>query len=92
MKMAIFSAKTFEKPFLIAANQVHQHELVFFEAGLNEQTAVLAAGFPAVSCFVTDNLSASVLNALAKNGTRLRDNLTGGHYGCATQSHYRKVT
>lgn len=71
MKTAIFSAKDFEKPFLIMANKLHQHELVFFETTLNEQTAVLAAGFPAISCFVTDNLSASVLNILAKNGTCL---------------------
>lgn len=71
MKVAIFSAKDFEKPFLIAANQSHQHELVFFEAALNEQTVALAAGFQTVSCFVTDDLSAPVLNVLAQNGTLL---------------------
>jgi D-lactate dehydrogenase len=71
MKVAIFSAKAFEKPFLLAANQQHQHELVFFENTLNEQTAILAAGFPTISCFVTDNLSAPVLQILAQNGTRL---------------------
>jgi D-lactate dehydrogenase len=71
MKVAIFSAKAYEKPFLMAANQVHQHELIFFEEALNEKTAVLAAGFTVVSCFVNDNLSASALNVLAKNGTSL---------------------
>lgn len=71
MKVALFSIKDYEKPFLIAANQSHQHELIFFEAALNEQTALLAAGFSAVSCFVTDNLSAPVLNILAQNGIRL---------------------
>lgn len=71
MKTAIFSTKTFEKPFLIAANQQNSHGLVFFENKLDEQTAILAAGFPAISCFVTDNLSAPVLTLLAQNGTRL---------------------
>lgn len=71
MKVAIFSTQAFEKPFLITANQLPQHELIFFETTLNEQTAVLAEGFPAVSCFVTDNLSAPVLTTLAQNGTRL---------------------
>lgn len=71
MKVAVFSTKIFEKPFLTAANQAYQHELVFFEAVLNEQTALLASGFPVVSCFVTDDLSDSVLNLLKKNGTRL---------------------
>lgn len=70
MKIAVFSTKVFEKPFLIAANQ-QQHELVFFDNALTEQTAILASGYEAISCFVTDNLSAPVLNILAKNGTRL---------------------
>lgn len=71
MKIAVFSTNDFEKPPLIAANQLAQHELIFFDATLNEQTAVLAAGFPTVSCFVSDNLSADVLTKLAQNGTRL---------------------
>jgi len=71
MKIALFSSKNFEKPFLEAANKKHQHELVFFETALNEQTAVLTAGFTAISCFVTDKLSESVLKILAKNGVHL---------------------
>src|SRR5690348_1897868 len=69
MKIAIFSAKAFEKPYLTAAKQ--GHELVFFENALNEQTAMLAANYEAISCFVTDQLSAPVLTILANNGTRL---------------------
>jgi D-lactate dehydrogenase len=69
MKTAIFSAKEFEMPFLLKANQTYQHELVFFETVLNEKTALLAKGFSAISCFVTDCLSEPVLNTLAKNGT-----------------------
>lgn len=71
MKVAIFSVKTFEKPFLFAANQHHGHSIEFFENTLNEQTAVLAKGFPVISCFVTDKLSFEVLTILAKNGIKL---------------------
>lgn len=71
MKVAVFSTKAFEKPYLAAANQQHQHKLVFFETALTEQTVIMAAGFPAVCCFVTDTLSAPVLTMLAKNGTHL---------------------
>lgn len=71
MKVAVFSAKKFEKPFLTAANEQHGHELVFFESTLDEKTAILAAGFTAVCCFVTDKLPATVLTILKKNGTRL---------------------
>ncbi len=71
MKVAIFSARDFEKPFLTAANEQHGHELVFFESTLDEKTAILAAGFAVVCCFVTDKLPATVLAILEKNGTRL---------------------
>jgi D-lactate dehydrogenase len=71
MKVAVFSTNTFEKSFLIDANQSGQHELVFFDGPLNEQTVPLAKDFPAVSCFVSDDLSAAVLNSLAQNGTHL---------------------
>ncbi len=71
MKIAIFSSREFEKPFLLSANEQHGHELVFFESTLDEKTAILAAGFSAVCCFVTDKLPASVLTILEKNGTRL---------------------
>lgn len=71
MKVAIFSAKDFEKPYLEDANHQYQHELVYFECALNEQTAALAAGFTVVSCFVTDKLSSPVLKLLAKSGTSL---------------------
>lgn len=45
MKIAIFSAQTFEKPFLEKANQQHQHHLDFFDACLTEQTARLATDY-----------------------------------------------
>jgi D-lactate dehydrogenase len=71
MKVAIFSTKAFEKPFLITANLQNKHEITFLEATLNEHTAIMASGYPAISCFSMDNLSASVLKILEKNGTRL---------------------
>lgn len=71
MKVVVFSSRCYEQPFLIDANRVHQHDLIFFEERLDQTTAFLAKGALAVSCFVTDDLSASVLEILAKNGTRL---------------------
>lgn len=71
MKIAIFSVKSFEKPFLDAANQSDKYELVYFETSLNEQTACLAKNYPVISCFVTDHLNADVLKMLAQNGVKL---------------------
>ncbi|MDZ8054298.1 MAG: 2-hydroxyacid dehydrogenase [Aulosira sp. ZfuVER01] len=71
MKVAVFSTKTYDRQFLEAANSPKQHDLVFFEPRLNRDTAILAAGFPAVCVFVHDQVDASTLKILASNGTRL---------------------
>lgn len=70
MKVAVFSAKNYDREFLDAANG-SRHELHFFEPQLNLETAALAAGFGAVCIFVNDHLDATVLERLADGGTRL---------------------
>ncbi|MFQ5846349.1 MAG: 2-hydroxyacid dehydrogenase [Candidatus Methylomirabilales bacterium] len=71
MKVAVFSTKPYDRTFLEAANAAHGHGLVFFEPHLTHETSTLAAGFPAVCVFVNDRLDASVLGALARQGTRV---------------------
>jgi D-lactate dehydrogenase len=71
MKVAIFSTKPYDQEFLQAANAAHGHELVFFEPRLTHEARALAAGFPAICVFVNDQLDATVLTALAHQGTRL---------------------
>jgi D-lactate dehydrogenase len=71
MKVAVFSTKAYDRQFLEAANSLQQHDLVFFEPRLNRDTAILAAGFPAVCVFVHDQVDASTLEILAANGTHL---------------------
>lgn len=71
MKIAIFSTKAYDRQFLEAANASYRHELVFFEPQLNRDTAILAAGFPAVCVFVNDQPDYRTLEILASRGTRL---------------------
>src|SRR3569832_693633 len=71
MRVAFFSAKPYDRAFFQAAALSHRHELVFLEPHLNQETAILAAGFPAVCVFVNDQLGRPVLEALARQGTRL---------------------
>lgn len=70
MKVAIFSTKYFDRQYLTAANQTPQHELTFFEAKLTPETASLAKDFPAICCFVNDQLDAKVLAILAEGKTQ----------------------
>ena len=56
---------------MVKANAVAGHELAFYEPTLNEKTAVLANGFPAVCLFVHDILDEPTLKTLKKGGTEL---------------------
>ena len=70
MKVAIFSAKKYDREFLNAANN-SRHELRFFEPHLNEETIGLATGFEAVCVFVNDQVNAAVIAKLRSLGVRL---------------------
>lgn len=70
MKVAVFSAKKYDREFLGAANG-SRHELQFLEPRLTVETAGLAAGFGAVCVFVNDRADRPVLTTLASLGIRL---------------------
>lgn len=72
MKTAVFSTKSYDREFLLAANVAagNRHEFEFFEERLNHHTAPLAKGFPVVSAFVNDCLDARVIDGLAEDGTQ----------------------
>lgn len=71
MKIAVFSTKPYDRRFMEAANAEYGHELKFFEAQFNANTAPLAAEFPAVCIFVNDNADAAALEIIASRGTKL---------------------
>ena len=70
MKVAVFSAKKYDREFLSAANN-GRHELQFLEPRLEVETAGLAAGFGAVCVFVNDRVDLPVLTKLTSLGIRL---------------------
>ena len=73
MRVAVFSAKGYDREFLAAANVAggHGHELVFVDARLTRETAALAAGFPGICTFVNDVIDEEAAGTLAEGGTRL---------------------
>ena len=70
MKVAVFSARSYDREFLSTAN-APRHEIYFFEVHLNETTANLAAGFDAVCVFVNDHVNAAVIAKLVSLDIRL---------------------
>ncbi|MBN2163006.1 MAG: 2-hydroxyacid dehydrogenase [Pontiellaceae bacterium] len=71
MKVAFFSTKPYDRRFFDEANKEFGHEITYFETRLTRQTLKLAEGFECACAFVNDQLEASVLIALAAQGTRL---------------------
>ena len=71
MRVMIFSTKPYDRRSFAARNEASGHRLHYREPRLSEETASLAAGFPAVCVFVNDVCDATVLEMLAAGGTRL---------------------
>ncbi|RYG52891.1 MAG: 2-hydroxyacid dehydrogenase [Chitinophagaceae bacterium] len=69
MKILFYSTKSFEKNYLAAANH-SDHELVFTEEVLSQETAHLAEGFEVISIFTADDASAVVINSLSSAGVK----------------------
>lgn len=73
MKLAVFSAKSYDRHYLSAANEPDgspRHDLAFHAAALSGETAPLAQGADAVCAFVNDTLSAQVLDMLHRQGVK----------------------
>ncbi|HEY6529626.1 MAG TPA: 2-hydroxyacid dehydrogenase [Cellvibrionaceae bacterium] len=65
MRVCVFSSKPYDEEYLSPALAA-DCELIFLPVHLNEHTVSLAEGAEGICCFVNDDLSASVINALAK--------------------------
>jgi len=69
MKIAFFSTKIYDREFF--DRYITTHEIIYFEAPLNEQTVNLAAGCKAICVFVNDKITATVIKALKSIGVEL---------------------
>lgn len=68
MRVAVFSAKAYDRRFLDAANVASGHQIDYFDAHLDATTAPLATGYAAVCVFVNDRLDAAALRAISAAG------------------------
>ena len=73
MKVAVFSAKPYDRSFLAKANDAagRPHEIQFLETHLDPKTARLSAGASAVCPFVNDAVDRPTLTELSKLGIGL---------------------
>ncbi len=70
LKVLVFSTKEYDKAFLQEAALVTDFQLKFVEARLNQETAPLARGYPAICAFVNDVVDEAVIKELVAGGTK----------------------
>ncbi|KAI1873087.1 uncharacterized protein JN550_003340 [Neoarthrinium moseri] len=75
MKLAVFSAKPYDKLYLTTHHAAELDraagiDVTYHDFPLNLETAELARGFDAVCVFVNDTVDAPVIEALAKDGVK----------------------
>lgn len=68
MKVAVFSTKSYDKEYLSTVPS--NHEFVFYETQLNEQTVNLVHGFDAVCLFVNDRCNSEIVSHLKTCGVK----------------------
>lgn len=94
MQVAVFSTKSYDREFLVRASENTEINYDFFEERLTSRTEVLARDFPAVCCFVNDELSAEVIAAIAAAGVKMIALRCAGFNNCdlaAAAAHGVKV-
>lgn len=65
-KIAFFDTKPYDKEWFDRENR--EYEITYFESRLGPQTARLADGFDGVCAFVSDDITADVIDTLARGG------------------------
>lgn len=71
MKVAVYSARRYDRSMLEQANLEHGHDLLFLQDALTVESAPLAAGCEVVCVFVNDEVDEAVLTRLAQQGVGL---------------------
>jgi len=71
MRIALFSAKAYDRDYFEQANQKFGYDIDYFDVRLDAKTCRLAHQVPVVCAFVNDDLSRPVLTELAANGTKV---------------------
>jgi len=71
MKIVFFNTKQYDKDYFNIANSTGKHDLVFLEAKLSFDTALLTQRAEVICVFVNDAVDAKILSRLSEQGVKL---------------------
>jgi len=70
MQVAFFSTHSYDKEYFERINNNNLHQITYFEAPLNKDTAILAKDFNAVCTFVNDKLDSETIDKISNSGVK----------------------
>ncbi len=71
MKIAVFSAKSYDRKYFDKCNSSGHFQITYFDASLSLDTVALTAGFHALCLFVNDKVDKEIIIKLAQNGVQI---------------------
>lgn len=71
MKIAFFSAKTYDKEYFTRNNSRYKYEFSFYETSLKTETARLTSGYDAVCVFVNDQVNHAAIAELHEHEVKM---------------------
>ena len=71
MRIALFDTKSYDKVHFDEANKEHGYDIVYYDASLNRDTAILAKGSDVVCPFVNCTVDKPVVDILKREGVKL---------------------
>ncbi|WED43107.1 2-hydroxyacid dehydrogenase [Legionella cardiaca] len=71
MKISFFSTQKYERPIFDQVNQLHHHEINYYDFHLNSESIGAVAPTDAVCCFVNDSINSKVIDGLYERGVQL---------------------
>ena len=91
IKIAFFDAKPYDIESFNTVNKDYGYEFKYFSNRLDSDTATLTKDFNAVSAFVNDTISDTVINKLLDNGVKFIALRCAGYNNVDLKSAYKRI-
>lgn len=90
-KITFYDTKPYDKVYFEQMKEEYGFEIIYQEAKLNKDTAVMAKGSKAVVAFVNDNLDANTINVLYEQGVQIIGMRCAGYNNIDFKAAYEKI-
>ena len=90
-RIAFFDAKPYDIEFFNEVNGDFNFDITYFEAKLNQRTALLGGDFEGICAFVNDTIDAAVIDSLSSQGVKIVALRCAGYNNVDFHAAYNKL-